>query len=93
MNQWRGGRPAAWVLTCWVKAAWGDVGDLLVAPSCVSCLASACSSLASGSAGVLGSPKPSSPSAMLRASFAESPTAGTHRERAEIRDAQVNAGV
>lgn len=74
-----GGGGCGPLLTCWVKAACGEVGALLVVPSWGSCLASACSSLASESTGVLGSPKPSSVSAMLRASFAESPTAGTHR--------------
>lgn len=53
-------------LTCWVKAACGDVGDLLGAPRALSDFESQDLSLESGSRGVRARPKPSSVSAMVR---------------------------
>lgn len=59
------GPPARVLLTCWVKAACGDAGDLLGAPSELSALESQGRSLESGSRGVWARPKPSSASAMV----------------------------
>lgn len=53
-------------LTCWVKAACGDDGDLLGAPRALSGFESQDLSLESGSRGVCARPKPSSASAMVR---------------------------
>lgn len=53
-------------LTCWVKAACGDDGDLLGAPRALSAFESQDLSLESGSRGVRARPKPSSVSAMVR---------------------------
>lgn len=52
-------------LTCWVKAACGDEGDLLGAPRALSGFESQDLSLESGSRGVRARPKPSSVSAMV----------------------------
>lgn len=52
-------------LTCWVKAACGDDGDLLGAPRALSGFESQDLSLESGSRGVCARPKPSSASAMV----------------------------
>lgn len=57
--------PQARGLTCWVKAACGDDGDLLGAPSALSGFESQGRSFASGSRGVCARPKPSSASAMV----------------------------
>lgn len=60
------GRPlSSGLLTCWVKAACGDAGDLLGAPSALSGFGSQGRSLESGSRGVCARPKPSSASAMV----------------------------
>lgn len=60
------GPEARGLLTCWVKAACGDDGDLLGAPSALSGFESQGRSFASGSRGVCARPKPSSASAMVR---------------------------
>lgn len=53
------------LLTCWVKAACGEDGDLLGAPSAFSAFESQGRSFESGSRGVCPRPKPSSASAMV----------------------------
>lgn len=60
------GKPLSWgLLTCWVKAACGEDGDLLGAPSVLSGFESQGRSFESGSRGVCARPKPSSASAMV----------------------------